>query len=181
PVRQQTQEMIKADLKAVGIEVEIRRVIVDDFFSADPAQTRSLNHFYADMQEYNAGSDTPDPAIYMSWWLCDEISSLKNQWQKTNNARYCNQTYDKTWEQASKELDPKKRALLFQQMNRILIQDVAVIPLVRRAETNGLSDRLIGVDPTPWDTSTWDIGTWASNRAPASVNPTDSEKTESAK
>ena len=181
PVRQQTQEMIKANLKAVGIEVEIRRVIVDDFFSADPAQTRSLNHFYADMQEYNAGSDTPDPAIYMSWWLCGETSSLKNQWQKTNNARYCNQTYDKTWEQASKELDPKKRALLFQQMNRILIQDVAVIPLVRRAETNGLSDRLIGVDPTPWDTSTWDIGTWASNRAPASVNPTDSEKTEPAK
>lgn len=182
PVRQQTQEMIKADLKTVGIEVEIRRVIVDDFFSADPAQTRSLNHFYADMQEYNAGSDTPDPAIYMSWWLCDEISSLKNQWQKTNNSRYCNEAYDKTWEQASKELDPKKRALLFQQMNTILIQDVAVIPLVRRAETNGLSDRLIGVDPTPWDTSTWDIGTWASNQVPATdVNPTDSEQTESAK
>ena len=191
PVRQQTQEMIKADLKAVGIEVEIRRVIVDDFFSADPAQTRSLNHFYADMQEYNAGSDTPDPAIYMSWWLCDEISSLKNQWQKTNNARYCNEAYDKTWQQASQELDPKKRALLFQRMNTILIQDVAVIPLVRRAETNGVSDRLIGVDPTPWDTSTWDIGTWASNQAPATqspnmlapadVNQTDPEKAESAK
>lgn len=190
PVRQQAQEMIKADLKAVGIEVEIRRVIVDDFFSADPAQTRSLNHFYADMQKYNAGSDTPDPAIYMSWWLCDEISSLENQWQKPNNARYCNEAYDETWKQASQELDPTKRALLFQRMNTILIQDVAVIPLVRRAETNGLSDRLIGVDPTPWDTSTWDIGTWTSNQvtatqAPAAgidttdSEPADLEKTES--
>ncbi|MEO0768527.1 MAG: peptide ABC transporter substrate-binding protein [Cyanobacteria bacterium J06649_4] len=160
PVRQQTQQMVRDDLREIGIALEIRRVLVDAFFSADPAQIRSLNHFYADMQEYNAGSDTPDPAIYMSWWLCDEIASLENKWQKPNNARYCNEEYDKVWEQASKELDPEKRAALFQRMNTILIQDVAVIPLVRRAVTNGVSDRITGVDPTPWDASTWDIGTW---------------------
>ncbi|MGD1867295.1 MAG: peptide ABC transporter substrate-binding protein [Phormidesmis sp.] len=166
PVRQRTQEMVKEDLRQVGIDVDIRRVIVDDFFSADPAQTRSINHFYADMQEYNAGSDTPDPAIYMSWWLCDEIASFENKWQKPNNARYCNEEYDKTWEQASKELDPEKRAALFQRLNTILMQDVAVIPLVRRAVTNGISDRITGVDPTPWDASTWDIGTWKLAGAP---------------
>lgn len=170
PVRQQAQSLIQADLQAVGIDVDIRRVIVDDFFSGDPKQTRSLNHFYADMQKYNAGSDTPDPAIYMSWWLCDEIASLKNNWQKPNNARYCNEEYDKVWEQASKELDPDKRAALFQQMNKILIDDVAVIPLVRRAVTNGISDRITGVDPTPWDASTWDIGTWQLADQPEEVS-----------
>ncbi|MEL7510659.1 MAG: peptide ABC transporter substrate-binding protein [Cyanobacteria bacterium J06554_3] len=160
PVRQQTQNRVKADLKDVGIDVEISRVIVDDFFSADPNQTRSLNHFYADMQEYNAGSDTPDPAIYMSWWLCEEIANQENRWQKPNNARYCNEAYDDLWEQASKALDPEVRSQLFQRMNTILMEDVAVIPLVRRAVTNGISARIIGVDPTPWDASTWDIGTW---------------------
>ncbi|MEL6554234.1 MAG: ABC transporter substrate-binding protein [Cyanobacteria bacterium J06621_11] len=160
PVRQQAQLMVKADLRAIGVDVDIRRVIVDDFFSGDPKQTRSLNHFYADMQKYNAGSDTPDPTIYMSWWLCDEIASLQNNWQKPNNARYCNEAYDNIWEQANKELDPEKRAALFQQMNAILMEDVAVIPLVRRAVTNGISDRITGVDPSPWDASTWDIGTW---------------------
>lgn len=160
PVRQQTQNRVKADLKEVGIDVEISRVIVDDFFSADPNQTRSLNHFYADMQEYNAGSDTPDPAIYMSWWLCEEIANQENRWQKPNNARYCNEEYDKLWEQASKALDPAVRSQLFQRMNTILMEDVAVIPLVRRAVTNGISARITGVDPTPWDASTWDIGTW---------------------
>lgn len=166
PVRQETQSMVKSDLAKVGIDVNIRRVIADDFFSADPAQTRSINHFYADMQEYNAGSDTPDPAIYMSWWLCDEIASIKNQWQEPNNARYCNPEYDKLWKQASKELDPKKRAALFVQMNTLLMNDVAVIPLVRRAVVNAVSDRLEGVDPTPWDASTWDIGTWRLAGAP---------------
>ncbi|MEL6453808.1 MAG: peptide ABC transporter substrate-binding protein [Cyanobacteria bacterium J06623_5] len=174
PVRQRTQAMVKADLKEVGIEVDNRRVIVDDFFSADPAQTRSINHFYADMQEYNTGSDTPDPAIYMSWWLCDEIASEQNNWQKPNNARYCNPEYDKVWEQASKELDPEKRALLFQRMNTILMQDVAVIPLVRRAVTNGISERITGVDPTPWDTSTWDIGTWVLADATEAESPAES-------
>ncbi|MBE9062010.1 peptide ABC transporter substrate-binding protein [cf. Phormidesmis sp. LEGE 11477] len=160
PVRQQTQEFVKESLAAVEIEVENRQVTMDDFFSANPAQTRSLNHFYADMQKYNAGSDTPDPSIYMSWWLCDEVASLENRWQKPNNGRYCNPEYDKVWTQASKELDPEKRSQLFQQMNTILSQDAIVIPLVRRAVTNGVSDRITGVDPTPWDTSTWDIGTW---------------------
>lgn len=168
PVRQQTQSFVKDSLAEVGIEIENRRVVVDDFFSADPAQTSSLNHFYADMQEYNAGSDTPDPSIYMSWWLCDEIASLENRWQKPNNARYCNPEYDKVWTQASTELDPEKRSQLFQQMNTILSQDAIVIPLVRRAVTNGVSNRITGVDPTPWDTSTWDIGTWTLAEAPES-------------
>jgi peptide/nickel transport system substrate-binding protein len=179
PVRQQTQAMVQANLKAVGIEIEIRRVIVDDFFSADPDQTRSLNHFYADMQAYNAGSDTPDPAIYMSWWLCDEIASLENKWQKTNNARYCNPEYDKLWKQASQELDAKKRAQLFQQMNALLMQDFAVIPLVRRAVTNGVSNRITGVDPTPWDASTWDIGTWKLAEEPAEATSTEAPKANS--
>ena len=179
PVRQQTQLMIKANLKAVGIDVDISRVIEEDFFSADPAQTRSLNHFYADMQEYNTGSDTPDPAIYMSWWLCSEIASMQNQWQEPNNGRYCNPEYDKVWKQASKELDPKKRAQLFQQLNTILAKDHAVIPLVRRAVTNGLRDRISGVDPTPWDTSTWDIGTWTPvDVSPVNVSPVDAPAVE---
>ncbi|MEM6449634.1 MAG: peptide ABC transporter substrate-binding protein [Cyanobacteria bacterium P01_D01_bin.105] len=166
PVRQETQSYIQENLEEVGISVDIRRIPPTDFFSGDPSQTRSLNHFYADMQEYNAGSDTPDPAIYMSWWLCDEVASQANQWQKPNNGRYCNEEYDKVWAQAGKELDPDKRAQLFQRLNTILAQDYVVIPLVRRAVTNALSNRVTGVDPTPWDTSTWDIGTWGPVDAP---------------
>jgi len=167
PVRQETQSLIKENLEDVGISVDIRRIQPQDFFSGDPSQTRSLNHFYADMQEYNVGSDTPDPTIYMSWWLCDEIASQKNQWQKPNNGRYCNEEYDKVWQQANSELDSDRRSQLFQRLNTILAQDYVVIPLVRRAVTNALSDRITGVDPTPWDTSTWDIGTWAPVGAPA--------------
>ncbi|MEO1350567.1 MAG: peptide ABC transporter substrate-binding protein [Cyanobacteria bacterium J06635_15] len=160
PVRQKTQEIVQANLAALGIRVEIKRVRVDDFFSADPAQTESINHFYADMQEYNAGNDTPDPSTYMRWWTCDAIASQVNQWQEPNNARYCNEDYDALWQAAQSELDTDKRTALFRQMDELLAQDVAVIPLVNRAVTNGISSTLTGLTPTPWDTSTWDIANW---------------------
>jgi peptide/nickel transport system substrate-binding protein len=45
-------------------------------------------------------------------------------------------------------------------MNDLLIQDVAVIPLVERSITLGISDTLQGVDPTPWDSDVWNIKDW---------------------
>ena len=160
PVRQKTQTFVKDSLKQIGIDVEIKRVRVDDFFSGDPTQTNSINHFYADMQAYTTGNDHPDPTIYLSWWTCNQIANQANQWQKPNNARYCNAEYDELWQASSQELTPEKRAALFQEMDALLAEDVAVIPVVHRAIANGVSKTLTGMEPTPWDTSTWDIARW---------------------
>ncbi|WP_428843026.1 peptide ABC transporter substrate-binding protein [Sphaerothrix gracilis] len=179
PVRQKTQAIVKANLEAIGIGVDIKRVRVDDFFSADPAQTDSINHFYADLQAYNIGNDSPDPGIYMGWWTCDAIATQENNWQEPNNARYCNPEYDALWEAASQELDPQKRADLFRQMDELLAQDVAVIPVVRRAIANGVSQTLTGLSPTPWDTSTWDIARWRRSQPPATPAETETSETQS--
>ena len=160
PVRQRTQEMVRDSLGAIGIAVEMKRVRGDDFFSSDPKQTQSINHFYADLQAYNIGNDSPDPTTYMHWWTCSEIATQENNWQKPNNARYCNLEYDKLWEAATQELDSEKRAQLFQQMDEQLAQDIAVIPIVHRAVSNAVIHSLTGLNPTPWDTSTWDIKNW---------------------
>jgi peptide/nickel transport system substrate-binding protein len=45
-------------------------------------------------------------------------------------------------------------------MNDLLVNDIAVIPLVHRAETAGVGDRLSGVNLTPWDLNTWNIAEW---------------------
>ncbi|MDA0267879.1 MAG: peptide ABC transporter substrate-binding protein [Cyanobacteria bacterium] len=160
PVRQRTQEQIQASLRDIGIAVDIKRVQVDDFFSADPLQTNSINHFYADMQAYTTGSDHPDPTIYLEWWTCGQIATQANNWQKPNNARYCNPAYDTLWQAAQAELDQEKRASLFEEMNALLVQDVAMIPIVHRAIANGVNQTLTGLEPTPWDASTWDIAQW---------------------
>ena len=159
-IRQATQTLVQEQLAELGINVLIERVRAEDFFSADPDQTSSINHFYADMQEYAIGNDIPDPIIYMGWWTCDNIAALENNWQKPNNARYCDPEYDALWKSARKERDPDTRNDLLRQMDRKLAKDVAVLPIVHRALSNAVSDRITGYTFTPWDASTWDIANW---------------------
>ncbi len=159
-IRQATQAMVQQQLAEIGIDILIERIRAVEFFSADPDQTNSINHFYADMQEYAIGNDIPDPIIYMGWWTCDNIAALANNWQKPNNARYCNPDYDDLWKAAREELDPAKRNELLRQMERQLADDVAVLPIVHRSLANAVSHRITGYRFTPWDASTWDIANW---------------------
>ncbi len=174
PVRQETQALVADSLEELGIDVEIVRVRVDDFFSADPEETDSLNHFYADLQVYSTGNESPDPSTYMSWWTCEKMASQANKWQEPNNARYCNLEYDRLWAEAKQELDPEKRTEFYQQMNRLLAEDIAVIPVVHRAMANAVSNTLVNAEFTPWDASTWSIHAWQ-REAPAheASSPTD--------
>jgi len=172
PVRQETQEIVADSLESLGIDVEIVRVRVDDFFSADPKETDSLNHFYADMQVYSTGNESPDPSTYMSWWTCENMASQANKWQEPNNARYCNLEYDRLWAEAKQELDPQKRAELYQQMNQLLAEDIAVIPVVHRAMANAVSNTLTEVEFTPWDASTWTIHAWQRHSPEEISDPT---------
>lgn len=160
PLRQKTQEIIKQSLISLGVEVELKSVDAGVFFSGDPANFDTLNHFYADLQMLTTGNTTPDPAPHKKWWTCDEISSKANNWQKSNYSRYCNPAYDRLWQQAVVELDLEKRANLFKQMDELLAQDFAVIPIVDRATTEGISNRLQGVVFSPWDANTWNIKDW---------------------
>ncbi|MEL7501452.1 MAG: peptide ABC transporter substrate-binding protein [Cyanobacteria bacterium J06554_6] len=164
PVRQETQALVKRNLADVGIKVTNERIRIDDFFSPDPVKDESINHFYADLQKYATGNDTPDPTVYLSWWTCDEIARQANQWQKPNNARYCNPTYDSLWQAAVSELDPDQRAVLFRKMDELLAEDIALLPIVHRGTTHGINQRLTGYSLTPWDTSTWDIANWRLQR-----------------
>lgn len=160
PVRQKTQEIVKQSLEAIGVGVELKSIDPSIFFSGDPGNTDTLNHFYADLQEFTTGNDSPDPGPHMKWWTCEEIAQKENSWQKPNYARYCNPEYDELWKRAMTELDPEKRAALFRQMDELLRADFAVIPIVDRATTTGVSNTLTGIDPTPWDANTWDISNW---------------------
>ena len=45
-------------------------------------------------------------------------------------------------------------------MNDLLIEDIAVIPLVHRADVMAFSNSLTGYEPTAWDMRTWDIMNW---------------------
>jgi peptide/nickel transport system substrate-binding protein len=160
PVRQKTQEIVKQSLEQLGLKVEIKSIDASVYFSSDPASRDTLDRFEADLQMFATGNTNPDPGAYMQTYTCDEISQKANNWSKSNYARHCNPAYDALWQQATVELDPQVRQDLFIQMNDLLITEAAVLPIVHRADVSGVSNRLTGINLTPWDLSTWNIADW---------------------
>ena len=160
PLRQKTQAVAKQGLESIGVGVELKSIDPSVYFSSDSSNEDTVEHFYADLQMYTTGNTSPDPAAYMNFMTCDQIPQKENNWSGDNNSRYCNPEYDRLWQEASQELDPEKREQLFIEMNDLLIEDAAVIPLVHRADVMAFSNSLTGYEPTAWDMRTWDIMNW---------------------
>ena len=159
-LRQLTQEQVKQDLEAIGIAVELKQIDSSIFFGPPTDTTDTRRQFYSDLEEFAFSNKSPDPTAYMAGWACDQIAQQANDWSLPNWARYCNPEFDALFEQASLELDPDRRAALFVQMNELLIQDAAVIPLVKLTLPAAVSVDLKGWDFTAWDVEVWNIADW---------------------
>ena len=57
-------------------------------------------------------------------------------------------------------MDLEKRQQLFIQMNDLIIEEAILIPLVDRTGVHGVSNTLVGVDLTAWDSELWNIKDW---------------------
>ena len=160
PIRQATQDIVKENLEAIGFEVELKQIDASIFFGPGNENTNTRRHFYADLEEFAFSNKVPDPAAYMAAWTCDEAAQMENDWSKSNWSRYCNPEYDALYERAVTEIDPEIRRELFVQMNDLLTEDVAVIPLVQTVRNMGINVNLTGLNLTPWDVDTWNIEDW---------------------
>jgi peptide/nickel transport system substrate-binding protein len=160
-IRQKTQEIVKQALESIGMAVELRSIDASIYFSGDPANDDTVEKFRADIQMYTTGNTSPDPSDYMKTFTCGDIPQPENNWLGLNSARYCNPEYDALWQSSVAELDPEKRQDLFIQMNDLLVSEYVVLPVIHRAETAGVGDRLQGVNLTPWDLNTWNIAEWS--------------------
>jgi len=160
PVRQQTQDIVSKALTSIGFDVKLKNIDSSIFFGPVDGTTETRRQFYADLEEFAFSNKSPDPAAYMAAWTCAEIAQKANQWSLSNWSRYCNPAYDALYASAQSEVDPAKRADLFKQMDDLLVDDGAVIPLVHEADVNGASVSLGGVDISPWDLEVWNAADW---------------------
>jgi peptide/nickel transport system substrate-binding protein len=157
--RENTQLVLQKDWESVGFQVELRSEPFSTFFlSSSPG---GANRFWADVQMYADGGD-PDPTAYLAGsWTTGQMASKANNWLLGNRGRYSSTEFDALVTQLGTETDPAKRAQLLRQANDLLVQDVAVIPLVQRAAvTSGVAKSLKGVDPSPWDSEMYNVADW---------------------
>jgi peptide/nickel transport system substrate-binding protein len=160
PLRQAAQEQVKKDLEAIGFAVELKQVDASIFLGPPKDTTDTRRQFYADLEEFAFSNKSPDPTAYMAAWVCDQAAQKENDWSLPNWSRYCNPEFDTLFHQATAELDPEKRAELFVRMNELLIEDVAVIPLVNTTQPMAIRVDIKGYDSTPWDVEVWKIADW---------------------
>jgi peptide/nickel transport system substrate-binding protein len=159
-LRQAAQEQVKQDLETIGFAVELKQIDASIFLGPPKDTTDTRRQFYADFEEFAFSNKSPDPTAYMAGWVCDRAAQKENDWSLPNWSRYCNPEFDALFAEAAAELDPDKRTELFIKMNELLIQDVAVIPLVNTTQPMAVGMDLKGYDATPWDVEVWKIADW---------------------
>lgn len=160
PVRQQAQAIVKTALDSIGFDVQLKNIDSSIFLGTVEGTTETRRQFYADLEEFAFSNKSPDPAVYMGAWTCEQIAQKADNWSHSNFSRYCDPAFDDLYNRSRTELDPAARIDLFKQMNDKLVEDGAVIPLVHLADVSGRSLSLQGVNLTPWDVDVWNIAEW---------------------
>lgn len=158
PLREASQQIIQRNLRDVGIDMEIKLLDPSNF--GNSAATEHLWHFYADMQQLFTGGNSPDPAGYLQRWLISSIPQQHNNWNGGNIERWQSEAYEQLFSQMQGEIDPDRRQQQLIALNDMLIEDVVTIPLVHIAQPAAISNRLVGVSLTPWDSDHWNIEEW---------------------
>lgn len=161
PLRQKEQALVKAAWEQLGLAVELKSVDASVFFSSDASNPDTFGSFFTDVQMYTNNYEQPDPTSYICDFATENIASRANGYRLGNNGRYSNKELDNICNQLRTETDEAKRVQLVQQANDILVQDVAIIPLVARPQvSSGKSKQLQGIILTPWDSELWNIADW---------------------
>jgi peptide/nickel transport system substrate-binding protein len=84
---------------------------------------------------YTNNTTSPLPIAFMIAWYAGEnnVAQKSNSWNGQNYSRYQSAEYDKIFDAVRVETDLEKAAEMFIQLNDILINDIAVVPVVNRA------------------------------------------------
>jgi peptide/nickel transport system substrate-binding protein len=168
-VRQKEQAINKQNWEKAGFKVQLKNIDAGTYFDTGAGNEQSIYHFYRDIDMYTNQPSSPYPLPYMQTWYSGGGDSARNVAQAANNwsgldlQRYINPDYDKLYEAAGKELDPEKFADLIIQMNDLLANDVAIIPLVQRANVKAAVSNKLNAEniaPGAIEFDYWNIANW---------------------
>jgi peptide/nickel transport system substrate-binding protein len=166
-VRQKTQAVVKENFEKIGISVQLQQVDSGIYFDSSAGNEQNIGHMYTDVNMYTNGAGTPVPTDYMIGWYAGpdgtNIAQKSNQWNGQNFQRWVNTEFDALYEQLVKVTDLEQAAQILIQMNDIMINDIAVIPLVNRAaDKYAHSNRLVhdNVAISAFQLNYWNIENW---------------------
>ncbi|MCK0142414.1 peptide ABC transporter substrate-binding protein [Aliiroseovarius sp. F20344] len=160
PVRQTTQDLLKAWWTEIGVETELRAIAPAVFFGGDQSSPDTFQKFYADLEMFTNFFPGSDPEPYLNNWTCAAIPTPENGWAGMNVPRYCDADYDALIAKLGNTVDLEQRIDISKELNNMLMQAGALIPLVHRGEVSAHATSLQGVRMNVWDSELWNIADW---------------------
>jgi peptide/nickel transport system substrate-binding protein len=115
---------------------------------------------------YISPQSSTRPISYMEQWYAgpggENIAQKSNGWGGSNNSRWRNAEYDAGLEAAQTEMNPDALIDRFIEMNDLVINDIAVIPLVVTAggHVAAHSLRLENLIGSSFSGAYWNIANW---------------------
>jgi peptide/nickel transport system substrate-binding protein len=164
-LRQKEQAIVKDGWQKIGIETELKSIDAGVYFSSDPGNPDIFARFSTDVQMFTSTFDSPFPVGYMNRFYTGPDPSRtwgqkSNNWSGRNFLKWKNEEYDRLFDQVLVELNPEKAATMWQQLNDLIVNDFASVPLVDRKFTSARSKGLTGPEPRAFDNETWNIADW---------------------
>jgi peptide/nickel transport system substrate-binding protein len=144
--RTNQEAIIKAQLRSIGIRVVDYSLPANVVFG--PTGIPSGNYDLANF----AWVTSPDPSGFVSIWGCGGESNYLN---------YCNRAATKLLEASDSELDPAKRAALFQKAAAMMANDVPTVPMYQRPNPLVYKSGVTGMKNNPasigfaWNAEQW--------------------------
>lgn len=168
PVRQKTQAVVKEELSKIGIKVDLLQVDAGIFFDSSPGNDQNMRHMYVDMAEWAVNATSSVPIAVMASWYSGKdrgnVAQKSNGWSGENTQRYINDDYDALYEQLLVATTLEEASELLIQMNDMVIDDRAVVPMVNRsADTFAIANTLreenvaigVGLEFDYWNIANW--------------------------
>ncbi|MFO7546268.1 MAG: peptide ABC transporter substrate-binding protein [Trueperaceae bacterium] len=159
-VRQDFQALIKEWWNELGVETELRNIDAGVFFGNDPSSPDTYGKFWTDLEMFTSSAAGTDVEAYANRWTCAEIAGRDNQWLGSNQHRWCRAEYDALSAELAQTVDIDRRAELIKAMNAMLVDDIAVMTLVYRADVSARANSLMGTEKQSWDSELWNIADW---------------------
>ncbi|MDR7522333.1 MAG: peptide ABC transporter substrate-binding protein [Armatimonadota bacterium] len=157
-IREQIQQIIKEQLRQVGIEVRIENRPASVFFG-----TYTTRRQFPHMAMY-ASLFTPE-SVPSDRFHSRDIPSAANAWSGNNRVGWRNPENDQLWDQIVSELDVEKRTALLKKQQEIFAEDLPSLPLYFRLDLTTYPKIMRNVKPVglgsyylPWNVWQWRWG-----------------------
>ena len=149
------QQLVGENLEAIGFDVELQ--IIEGAIMWAPAEdggTEMAGNFELDMWDDGYPGLDPTDNLIWTFYLSDNLEA-----EGFNVGRWVNEDLD-AWLDELYTLDEEYRKEVFCEIATILEDELPQILLWSALEAHGVSERLVGVQPSANDPLTWNAADW---------------------